>query len=105
MAAAILLAPIVVTGGCKRAFEVATCQSASAKACEKWFVCWPAVSAVTWGTVTGCKSSMRDWCADTEGCNLDDKALVECNDGVADSPCGSLPASCDDLIDCYNQTR
>ena len=105
MAAAVLLAPIAVTGGCKRAFEVATCQSASAKACDKWFVCWPVASAVAWGSLAGCKSSLRDWCTETDGCDLDDAALAECNNSVADSDCGSLPASCQDIESCYDETH
>jgi hypothetical protein len=101
-----LLALLLATGGCKRAFEVANCQSASAKACEKWFACWPGASTLTWGTVAVCKSDFRDWCQNTtDECSLDDDALLDCDKSVADSPCGSLPASCTDLENCYTQTH
>jgi hypothetical protein len=53
------LALVLAAGGCKRLFEVANCQSAAEKACDKWFDCWPGVSALAWGTTAGCKTSLR----------------------------------------------
>jgi hypothetical protein len=99
------LALVLAAGGCKRLFEVANCQSAAEKACDKWFDCWPGVSALAWGTTAGCKTSLRDWCTETDGCELDDEALLHCEQNVAGSACGAMPASCNDLKACWEQTN
>ena len=57
------------------------------------------------GSVALRQSSLRDWCKDTDGCELDDGALLDCAQNVDNSQCGSMPASCEDLKACYEQTH
>ena len=85
--------------------EKALCKDAAGKICEKWFECWPIASNTLWGSEAACATSMDSFCDDSEawtGCDVDNAKLTECNDGIEGSACGTLPAACSDLKDCYD---
>jgi len=89
--------------GCDEMVEAALCRDAADKICDKWFSCWPVISTTTWGTKSECRSTMRDWCSNSEewGCDIDNDRLRDCKNNIDNSPCGLLPASCNDIVDCY----
>lgn len=93
------------TLGCgEEATERTLCASVSRKICEKWFNCWPVVSATFWGNQEDCRIVMQANCANSEAlyaCDLDNLDLMNCDDEIEDSVCGSLPASCTDMVECY----
>jgi hypothetical protein len=98
---AALLLPV----GCgEEAIEKLLCRSASNKICNKWFDCWPVISATIWVSLNNCKTEMNNFCDNSEewsGCDVDNEALRECDQGIEGSPCGSLPPACHNLKDCY----
>ena len=91
-----------------QAIEAVVCKSASNKACDKWFSCWPVISADFWVSLADCKLVMQAWCNDAgqwAECPVDNDSLQDCDDKIADSKCGSLPASCVDMRDCYEDSQ
>ncbi|MBW2453707.1 MAG: hypothetical protein JRI68_04315 [Deltaproteobacteria bacterium] len=100
--ALVLALPLV---SCEEAIEAQLCKSASGKICDKWFDCWPIISAGLWDTLGDCKLGMRAACDNSEAwsdCDVDNDALRDCDDAIEGSPCGELPDSCYDIADCYD---
>ena len=105
-----MLATLIFAGstvlylGCDEAVERALCGSVSQKICEKWFDCYPLVSTGWWGNVSDCRVVMQANCSNSEvlyGCDLDNSDLTQCDNEIGDSTCGSLPPSCEAMVDCY----
>jgi len=100
---AVLLGGTALTG-CGELIETKLCREAADKICTKWFSCFPVISATVWISKSNCDSYMSEWCDHSEyysGCDIDNATLRNCRDGIDGSPCGSLPSSCYDLVDCY----
>jgi len=100
----LITALTLLLAGCEERREAIVCTSLAQKICEKWFDCWPVISEARWTDVAACRSAMQDNCSNSEvlyGCDLDNADLINCDQNVADSPCGSLPQSCTDMIECY----
>lgn len=103
----LVLIGVCLVAGCGRmdeAIEEALCRSAAQKVCDKWFTCWPTSSKVLWSTTDTCKSSLSAWCSTSEswsGCDLDNDDLRACDNGIAASSCGTLPAACTTMVTCY----
>jgi hypothetical protein len=93
--------------GCgEEATEAALCDSLSEKLCDKWFECWPVASVTFWVSEPDCRVVMRAYCNNSEAlyaCDLDNSDLRDCDDGIEDSVCGSLPASCSEMVECYEE--
>ncbi len=92
-------------GGCgDEAIERALCESATNKICDKWFSCWPAMSATAWGNLSSCKASVSTWCSNSEallGCDVNNDMLRSCNNNIKNSACGLLPAECKSIFTCW----
>lgn len=91
-------------GAVDEVIEARLCRDAAGKICDKWFSCWPATSAVLWGSVSNCHILMDAWCSESEawsGCDIDNGRLSDCNNQISGSVCGALPASCTALFNCY----
>jgi len=95
-----------ILSGCPRrddAEERVVCGDLAQKLCDKWFECWPVISAEWWNDQEECSAAVKATCANGDElyeCDMDNDDLLDCDDNVEDSPCGSLPASCVDLIEC-----
>jgi hypothetical protein len=102
----VLLLCTPLLAGCDELIEAKLCREASDKVCDKWFACWPVISVTYWGTKNECFTQMRDWCANSEewGCDIDNDRLRDCKNNIDNSPCGALPASCSDIVNCYQSS-
>lgn len=100
----VALAAALALTGCGELIESALCRSAASKVCDKWFTCLPGASKLLWGNSSNCYTLMNSWCDDSEawtGCDVDNDKLSQCDADIGQSKCGSLPASCYDLLNCY----
>lgn len=92
-------------GGCgDEAVEAVLCQSATKKICDKWFSCFPLIAKTAWTDVTTCHGNMHGWCAQSEallGCDINNDKLRLCDTGIKSSACGTLPAECTAIFNCY----
>lgn len=100
----------LAAAGCgDEAIEAALCRSTANKICPKWFTCFPVFSKALWPNgETQCKSGMQLWCDSSEaytGCDIDNDKLRKCNNGIAGSQCGSLPAECQQILTCYGNNK
>ncbi len=94
----------LIAAGCDEAQERRVCTRLAPKLCDKWFDCWPLFASVEWGTETACATDVRENCMRSEqlhGCDVDNALLIECDDTVEGTSCGSLPPSCEQIMDCF----
>ncbi len=99
-----LLAGTVVLPSCDELIEAMLCRQTGEKLCNKWFGCWPIMSATLWGSEAACRTTMREFCDHSDDwvdCDINNDTLSDCNDGIEGSACGSLPSGCTDMYDCW----
>ena len=107
MTKAWLIAVVLALGVCAcvadERQEDRLCSELSPKLCEKWFDCFPVVSARIFGNENACEGIVQTNCSSSEflfDCDLDNSDLNECNQQVEGTACGQLPESCRKMAEC-----
>ena len=104
MAGLLAMAAPLAMSGCDEAQEAVVCSRLAGDVCAMWFECFPTLSEARWTTSGTCADEVQYKCSHSEslyGCDLDNADLVDCEKNVDDSACGSMPRSCQDMIECY----
>ena len=93
-------------GAADEAIEQVLCTNTATSICAKWFKCWPLAARAIFTFESDCKGGLTVMCSGSElvACDINNDQLRQCNEAVQGTACLTTPASCLNVLTCYEGT-